>query len=286
MADTERTEKPTARKLRRARERGEVAQSPLASATLVLLGVTGVVALGAESTVAAWAALVRRLWSPAPPAPTEALSTAAGAMAPALFAPLAAAVVLGALASFLQVGPLLTSAPLLPDPARLSPARGGVFAWRGTLPRLAGLPLAIALLGLGGWTLASALPGLSGRTDASVARVASAGGGVVLAFLWRAGGLLAAAAAVGVAYHRWRWWRAQHMTRRELREEQRETEGEPLARRRRARRHRERALGPGVDEALARASLVVTGPGIAAVLAWPDRDAPPRATLVARGAAL
>jgi flagellar biosynthesis protein FlhB len=288
MSDAERTEKPTARKLRRARERGEVAQSPLATGSLVLLGVTATVALGAGGAVTAWSELVRSLWAAPAPGPLDALGRAADAAAPFLAAPLAVAVGLGALGSFLQVGPLSSAKPLAPDATRLDPGRGlaRLFSGRRLAERLGGLPLALGVAAVGLATLAQALPGLVARTDLGAARLASAGAGVVVAFLARAGALLAVASVVAVAHRRWRWWREQHMTRRERRAEQRETEGEPLARRRRARVQRERAMGPSVDEALARASLVVVGPDRGAVLEWADRDAAPRLVLVARGAAL
>lgn len=285
MADHEHTEAPSPRKLRRARERGEVPQSPLLGAALALSGVALALAAGAEAAFGSWRRLVEVTWS-RPVAPEAALAAASDTAATILFWPLAAAVALGALASFLQVGPLLTAAPLAPDLARLDPDRGlrRVASLAELAPRAGALALTLALLALAAAVLAAALPGLLGRADGAPF-VLESGARVLGAFAVRAIGLLALAAACGVAYRRWRFLREQRMSRRELREEQRETEGEPLARRRRAEAHRERALAPGAEEAVAGAAIVVRGAGRAVVIAW--REGPgdaPRVSLVARGA--
>lgn len=284
VSDAERTEKPTPHKLRRARERGEVPQSPLLGAALALGGVTAALWATGPSALAAWLGFAERTLSLSRLEPAAALAAAADVAASALFWPLLAAVVLGALASFLQVGPLFTAVPLAPDPSRLSPARGlgRMLSASELAPRAGGVALGLSFLLVAALVLRDALPGLFGATGAGFAL--GAGVRVLRAFLLRALLLLSAAALVGVVYRRVRFLREQRMTRRELRKEQRETEGEPLAKRRRAELHRERALGPGVEEALEGAAVVVRGAGRAVVLRFrADSDEPPVVTLSARG---
>lgn len=286
MSDHDRTEEPTPRRLREARERGEVPKSALASAALVWLGVGGVIALSAESALAAWSALVEALLAPVPPAPDEALGSAAVVAARIVAGPLAAAVALGALGSFLQVGPLWTWRPLTPGLARCSPGRGraSVFAPAELAARVGALALVVAVLALAAWVGAAALPGLLARPEASPSGVLDLAGAALGAFHLRTGALLVGAGAVALVFRRIQHRLALRMSRRELRREQRDLEGQPEARRRRATVHREQALGPSSEAALEGAALVVRGPGCAVVLRWdPASDAPPRIVRVARG---
>jgi flagellar biosynthesis protein FlhB len=286
MSDHDRTEQPTPRKLRQARARGEVPQSRLATAALVLFGTGSALALGSEWAVGAWRRLVESLLTASPPAPAEALAAAADIGARTLAAPLAVAVALGALASFLQVGPLWTWRPVSPDASRLDPVRGlgRVLSWGELGPRAGGAALAVGCLALAAVVLVDALPGL--LRLGSPAGALQAGHRVVSAYWMRACGLLAAAGGLAIVYRRAQHRRAQRMSRRELRQEQREVEGEPQARRRRAELQREGALGPAPDEALRGAALLVCGPDRAVVLRW-DREAnaPPEVSLTARGSA-
>ncbi|MEC7520090.1 MAG: EscU/YscU/HrcU family type III secretion system export apparatus switch protein [Myxococcota bacterium] len=278
----ERPHPPSARKLREARRRGDVPRSELASGALVLLAVTATVVWGAPTALAAWRRLFADVLSLSPP---DALAASALAAAWMVAPVLAVAAVAAALAAFLQVGPLFTAEPMRLDLTRLGEGLGRAFSPRGVAERLASLPLLALLAALGLWAIGASLHGLAGRPLLSPAEATSAAAGVLGAVLWRAAGLFALAGAVAVVYRRWRWWRDQHMTRREMREEERRTEGDPTARRRRARLHRERALGPSLEEAQREATIALRGASLCVLLAWPDRALPPTVTFVARGAA-
>lgn len=274
----ERTEEPSPRKLRKARERGEVPVSPLATFALVLAGTCVAVALGAKSTLVSWRALTMSLLS-SPKPPGEALAMAAEVAARSLAWPLAAAVACGALGSFFQVGPLFAPKAIAPRLARLRPAR--LFSKDELVARLGALALAMVFFALGAQVLAAALPGLLGRTGGAPF-VLGAGASVAEALFVRILPVLALAGVVAIVYRRVRFHRAQRMTRREVRQEQRELEGEPEGRRRRAARHRE--LARASVEALAGAAIVVRGAARAVVVRWsPSSDAPPAIAHVARG---
>lgn len=280
--EEDRPHAPSAHKLKRAREAGEVARSPLASAAVVLLAGGAAIALAGPAWIGAWRALAMRALS-GEGSIEEAMRVAAAGLA----APLAATVAVGALAGFLQVGPLFTLAPIAPDLGRLDPARG--LARISSGPALAARlgPLALAAL-----VIVVALDaltegaGLLGRTALPPAAALDAIGSVLGAFFARACGLLAVAGAVALAYRRWRWLADQRMSRRELRREQRELEGEPGARARRDRVRRSFAVAPTRAEAIARATLVVRGDAVAVLVGWDGGEAAPRVLLVARGPAI
>jgi flagellar biosynthesis protein FlhB len=260
---SEPTEEPSPRKLKKARERGEAPQSSLATFVIVLAGVSAVLSMSAGSMIASWRALAVACWTPIDP--EVAMALAVDHLAGALVWPLAIVVALGALGSFLQVGPIFSAAPIAPDVRRLWRPPWSIEAIG---PRLAALVPAVAILVIGAWVLKSALPGVLGRTDLDAARALAIAITVIEAFVWRALVVLIACAAIAIFYARWRFYRGQRMTRREVDQERKETEGEPEARRRRAQIHRARALAPPLDEAFEGAALLVCAPGSAMVLRW------------------
>lgn len=285
--DTEqRTEEPTPRKLRKARERGEVALSPLATGAIGLLGGGVALALGAEGMLASWRQLAVRSFTAPLADPREALVLAGQTTASALVWPLTATLCCGALASFLQAGPLFAPKALVFDLTRLDPARGlaRMFSPAELGSRFGLLLLVGTLFGVGAWVLGDALPGLVGRTAGGAPFVLGASYAVLRALFERALPVLLVAGAVALVYRRWRFRRGQRMTRRELLDERRETEGEPEARRRRAELHREAVRETSVEEAFVGAALVVRAPGRALVLRWDaNEDAPPTVSLAASG---
>lgn len=283
MAEEHRPHPPSARKLRRAREQGDVPRSPLASAVLVLLAGGTAIALVASAWIDAWRTFAARAFGGA-----ATLEDAVALAARGLAWPLAAVVAAATIAGVLQAGPLFTAKPLSPDLSRLDPAAGlrRIFAPHELASRLAPLALVVLLGALGVLVVRDALPGLVARPAATPEVVLGWAGTTITAFFVHACAVLVVGGAVALAYRRHRYLRDQSMSRRELRQEQRETEGEPAARRRRARRHRELAMGPSLTSALATASLVVRGVDVAVVISWPTRDATPVVAFVARGHAL
>jgi len=277
--DEDRPHAPTARKLRRAREAGDVAKSPLASSALVLLAGGAALAFGAPRWLGTWRSFAVRALSG-----EGNLTEAADVLLAGLAGPLAACVTMGAIAAFLQVGPLWTTKPLTPDLGRLDPVRGfsKMFSPSELAARLApaGLSVALALIAL---AVLSDSTGLFGRTELAPERALSMVGVVVGEFYWQACALIALAGAVALVYRCYRYWQDQHMSRREVRREQRETEGQPAARRRRRQRHRELLTDPTLAEALRRSVLVVRGADVAVLVAWHDTQRSPTIAYVARG---
>lgn len=278
--DEDRPYAPSARKLKRAREAGEVARSPLASAALVLLAAGAAIAFAGPAWLDAWRGFATRALSG-----EGTLEEAAGIAALGLAPPLTAAVVVGAFASFLQVGPLFTVRPLVPDLGRLAPGRALArwFSPPVLAARLAPLLLVAAIVAIALLTLRDGA-GLLGRTALAPDAALEAAGAILGAFFLRACGALALAGAIALVWHRWRHWVEQHMSRREVLREQRELEGEPGARHRRERIGRALVVAPTLAEALSRTTLVVRGEGLAVLVAWDGSESAPTMQYVLRGA--
>lgn len=279
MAD-DATEAPSARRLERAREEGDVPVSrELATLAALAAGLLALATLPPEAAAHWFAGL---LAAPLPAAQTapivfRALASTAG--------PVAAAAALGAAtATLAQTAVLLRPAALAPDLARLSPLRG--------LKRLFGPDSAIqaaralAKLALFAALLAALWPGLR-PVLANAGRLPPTALAPVLIgelrriVLW----LLAVQAAVAAADVVWVRWRHHHrlrMTRQQVRDEHRDAEGNPQVRQRLRQLARSRARRR-MMAAVPKATLVVTNPThYAAALAY-ERGSAGAPRLVAKG---
>lgn len=268
MAETtERTEKATPRRREEARRRGQVVLSPEVSPVVVLLTVLAVASAGAPGVLAQSRALFAD-WLAAI-GPTIAHDRPAGPLL------LRAALVVGSwLVPFLlltgamgvaaviaQVGWAPTPELLKPDLARVSPGRGfqRIFSVQGAFVLGKSIVKIVVVLVLAYHTI-------GGTLGATLATPAMAPGDILtVAGTGLAHLLLVAAIALGVlgaidyAWQRWRFEQGLRMSRHEVKEEHRETEGDPQIRGRFRRAHRELSKRRMLAE-VARADVVLTNP--------------------------
>lgn len=286
----ERTESATPRRREQARRKGQVPRSrELNTMTVMLAGAGTMAALGPWMFARLQSLLVTGL-----AAPTErelGIGEAAGALgsiaqdAFVTLAPLFALLLVAAFAGPAMLGGLVFSAEALaPKLERLDPIKGlkRIFSLQAlvelgkTLLKFAVLAgLSVALLA----ALADELLGL-GRMSALDGLVAAAGH-VKLAFVMLAAGLVAIA-AVDVPYQVWNYLQKLKMTRQEVKEELKETEGNPEVRAK-IRRLQQQAAQRRMMQEVPLADVVLTNPTHYAVaLRYTDR--PERAPrVVAKG---
>ena len=282
----ERTEEPTPRRLRQARERGQVPRSRLFSGSLVLAGGSAGAALGlggATVELHAWTAALLGQGALVSAALNQALSLLVRACAPAL----GGAVLGAAVAGLATAGWVPSAAVLVPRLERLDPLAGlkRLFTWR-TLAELGrSVLVALLLAGLfaaGAWSLlpsAVRLPALDAPGDGFILLRPSA-----LGLWWRALMLASVIGLLDLMIARRRHRRSLRMSRDEVRREHREQEGDPRHRAHRRAAHRQLLLA-GRSRGVKAASVVVVNPvHVAVALRWaPEEcDAP---YLVARGRA-
>ena len=268
MADEDRhsrTEKPTVRRKKEARREGTVARTPeLVTWSIVLLGTYLV-----QHTFQATYALTAKLWASiatsmqSPSLRTDysiahdALTGAAVALGPALVATMLGALVV----NLAQTRGLVTLHPLKPNFAKLSPKTGlkRIISPR-SIWEVAKQLVRVGLLALVVWqTVSGLLPLIAVHGLLSSFAVASLVGGraLTLAREVAAIGLLLAVADYVVQYRK---VAAQlRMTRQEVKEESKATEGHPLVRGfiRRCQRQMSRNR---MIAAIARADAVVVNP--------------------------
>jgi flagellar biosynthetic protein FlhB len=259
----ERSEEATPKKLRDARRRGEVWQSRELATAGVLLATGGVLGATAGEILDALVAIHQLsidVISGAITAPPGAVLEASIAIAARAVAPvIAAMVVVGALASVVQVGPLFAPAAVAWRPERLDPIAGArrVVSPRRLFELLRSIAILVVLAAVVIITLRDGLRGALGLAGRDALATLRAGGSLVHALLLRAGGAMLAIAVVDVLYQRWRFLRDQRMSKREVERERVETEGDPHVEHARQRLRRDIA-SRSVIESARDADVVVT----------------------------
>jgi flagellar biosynthetic protein FlhB len=292
-AGQERTERASPRRLREARRRGQVPRSrelsialSLTAAAVMFLfygdtlvgGLAEILHAGLALDAARLAALEAR--------PMDLLFTLGG-QALVIFAPFVLALAAAALLGPLAVGGWVFSAEAYAWKwERVSPLQGlkRIFSWRG-LVELAKALVKFLLVAAAAWFAwrhfaagELAALALAGSTQAALAR-----GAEMLAWVFL---VLAAAtlliAAADVPYQLWSHHRQLRMTRQELRDELKETEGRPEVRARLRRAQQEIARRRMMAE-IPRATVVITNPThVAVALRYrPSQDRAP--VVVAKG---
>ena len=293
MAETDesgdRTEAPTARRLQKAREDGQVALSREAVHLAVVAAGTGGLALAWELKGGNHVLALGNLLARSGEWRAETLAALLPALgrdlllfvAPVLLAGVAAALA----ATLLQTGFSIQLKGLTPDLSRLDPVRGlrrlfgptGLVETGKALLKLACFAIVIVHVIVG------ALPDLAGLADAPF----GAFGAVLLRSLTHALLLVAAVqfviGAIDVVWVRFRLNRDLRMSRQDIRDEAKETDGNPHVRARLRALRRQRAR-QRMMQAVPRATVVLTNPTHYAVALVYDNGSKAAPRVVAKGA--
>ncbi len=266
---------PSEQKLRKAREKGDIPRSPETAVALSYLGTTLALALLGGAALDGWSAMAERLlgaepWPEAPAAAADlavALGRRSGA---AVLAVLAAPAVLVLLGLVVQRGITFTPSKLAPDINRINPLKnaGQKFGRQGLVAF--GMQLGkCTLVGAGGWILFSQLIDRLG----SSAHLPAGQWTQALPWLTRQALLLALGvavvfAAIDMFWKRLDFMRRNRMTRKEVEDEHKESEGDPHFKSARRQRAMDIALGTMLAD-VEKADVVIVNPTHYAVaLEW------------------
>ncbi|MEM7624472.1 MAG: EscU/YscU/HrcU family type III secretion system export apparatus switch protein [Planctomycetota bacterium] len=287
----DKTEPATPTKLRKAREKGEVAVSQEVSAAAVM---------GAALLVLVWTAAgmleqlrgltTATLTVATRPIPKEAavgvLWDAVGAMLLMLIPLLLALSVAAAAAVFFQIGALLTFKTMQPKLEKLNPLSGvkKIFASKKTYVELVKSTLKVVVVGLLAWNV------IGGELGAIVAlpRGGPEAAAALTADLTRriAGHTLIFVlflAALDFLYQKWDFAQNQKMTKEEVKREFKDQEGDPQHKAQRQRLHEEINTNLMLEQVRKADVIVVNPTHLACALRYdPDEESAPR--LVAKGA--
>jgi flagellar biosynthetic protein FlhB len=287
----ERTEQPTQRRLDEGRRRGQVAQSRELNTALVLaagvalLYATGPsLAGGLRDLVAEGLGTVAAVTRPGF-CPVDSLLAAGGRALNMALPFLAGLLLLGGLAPFVQTGGVFSLEKLQPKFERISPLAGlrRLFGLRGLL----GLATTVVKLSV----IAAAVAAVLALRGDEIAALVGATPGTGARAAWRLTLQVAAAAALGMllvalvdfAYQRWQHHRDMMMTKSELKEDLKNTEGDPQVKARVRAIQKQTAMRRMIQE-VPKADVVVTNPTHLAVALQYDGATMPAPCVTAKGA--
>lgn len=262
----DRTERATPKRRREARERGEVPRSrEFATAAVVLGGAVALLGLGPGISAGAQRLMRESLSFDAQRLEPSAMASALGDVLLGgllLVAPLLGALVLLAIAGSLIIGGWNFSVQAMqPDLSRLNPVTGlgRMFSSQGLIELGKGLAkfALVALVALAaGWNLRAELLGL-GAED-GVQGIAHGAALCLRAFAWLAAALLLIA-AFDVPWQLWSYEKNLRMSKQELREEYKQSEGRPEVKARIRRVQQEMSRGRMMEQ-VPKADVIVTNP--------------------------
>lgn len=293
MADPSRSEPATPRRKEEARRRGQVAKSNELTAALLLLAVLLFFRLAGGDLLRALSLEAARWWGalgPRATSPESVMAAGSGLIARTLLmlAPLmlvAAAVAIGV--NVAQVGMQFTTEPIAPKPDNLNPVQGfqRIASQRTAVEALK----AVVKLVLVGWVIWTGLNAYAQDVLLESVRPVDAGFAAAIELTWRIGLrvvlVLLAIAILDYLYQRYAWERSLRMTRQEVKDEYRQTEGDPLVKARIRQLQREASRRRMIQEVPA-ADVVITNPVHLAVAVRYEPGASRAPQIVAKGARL
>jgi flagellar biosynthesis protein FlhB len=286
----DKTEEPTDRRREQAREQGQIAKSvDLTAAAVLMAAAGGLSLLGPE----AGGTLLRMLETVLSADARVTLSRdeavqwmqSLAIMIGAAFLPLMALTMLGSLsANLLQVGFLWSTEALQPNFARINPLSGfqRLFSLASVI-RLGGSIAKILLVATVGYlflmTRQTELFALS-QQEASV--ILSTGGRMVVELGFYLALTLISLAILDYGYQYWQHERDLRMTKKELRDEMKEMDGNPHVRARRREAHRKLTEARELSQ-VKNADVVITNPTHIAVAVKYDAATMAAPVVVAKG---
>ena len=292
----DKTEKPTAKKLQDARKKGDVAKSKdvTSAVGLIIWLVLGVAAIGyAGSRLAglydSLFATIGQGWLHTGFAgAARSVGAQAGELAVMLVAMLLVPVAaVGLLTEFLQAGPVLTFEKLTPKLDSMNPVEGvkRMFSMDNLIELVKSTAKAAALFVLGWLVVKSALPdmvALARTPDLPMTAIGGLMWNLTIKLMASSVALFALFALLDVVYQRWSFEKKMRMSIRDIKQEMKESEGDPYVKGQR-RQLAQQLAQQGATNAARNANVLVVNPTHIAIAIDYDRETCPVPTIAAKG---
>jgi flagellar biosynthesis protein FlhB len=271
----ERTERATPSRRRKARERGQIARSMELTSALTLLVGTVVVWVGSKYLWSVAEDMMRMALLQETPKDLSmgdvgALFRLTLAWTWRLLTPLLLGTALTAIAASLaQVGFLFTFYPLRWEASRVSPIEGlrRLISVQGLVQALKSVLKVTVLLIVAALAIRKNLPQVLAVGTLPLPEMLRVSIRIVWDIAMRCCGTLLVLGLLDYAYQRYVHEKSLMMTHQDIRQETRETEGDPQVQARRRQRRRALLEG-GISREMPQASVVVTNPSHVAVALW------------------
>ena len=265
--DQDRTEKPTAKKLGKAREKGQVPKSPEVSSAFIILSAATVLLAAGPWMLGFLMELMRSVFQNL--GTLDLRGDSARTFLMELFVrflivmtPIfVSIVVVGVAANLVQVGFLFTLEPLSPKFSKFNPIAGmKKFVSLRSLTELTKSMVKILYIGGISWlVIRGELEALPSLIDMSVAQILAFIGVISLKVMFYVAMAMMVLAAIDFTYQRWQHNKDLMMTKQEVKDEYKQMEGDPKVKSRIRQVQREMAARR-MMAAVPNADVVITNP--------------------------
>lgn len=287
----EKTERPTPKRLRDSREKGEVAHSRDFTQTALICALFGHFLINAPSILASLRALIL---APAAfadqgfavalgPVLTEILDQAVRALAPLILIVLG----VGMFAEFLQVGVVLAFRKLKPSAEKLNPAGNlkNIFSARNLMEFIKSVCKILFLAVLVTLVIRDSLQPLMAVPHSGLDGLRTGVGRILQVMVWNIGLAYGAISLADLAWQRYQYRKGLRMSKDEVKQEYKEMEGDPHIKQQRKHLHQELIMH-GAAAQVRRATVLVTNPThLAVALYYAAGETPlPRVLAMGQGA--
>lgn len=289
----ERTERATPKRRSDARKKGDVPRSQELTSAIALLAAIALLRWQGTNAISAISTQMQLLFSSLSgsdltPLAVQSLGWESGMVFARALGPLVGVIITVSIASNVaQSGPVFSLTAIKPDFNRINPGRGlkRIFSKRGLFESGKAMAKLAIIAGLTYPVLREQISRFAALTGADPGTIGGAIGSTLSAVAFRAAGAFFILALIDYGYQRWDYERRIRMTRQELREEMRQTDGNPELKSRI--RQLQRQLGQGRMMAeVPNATVVVTNPTHLAVAIRYEAEGMAAPVVVAKGSGM
>ncbi|WKA53900.1 flagellar biosynthesis protein FlhB [Planococcus shixiaomingii] len=286
----EKTEKATPQKRQESKKKGQVGKSAEVPAALILLGGIMLLSISGSWMLEQILAIFRINFTQyisweLTPSTIRTLFEQMTFSAMKIMAPLMiAAIVLGTLGNYVQVGPLFTTEPLMAKLERIDPIKGAkrIFAIRALVELLKSL-LKIAIIGTATflvlWRKKDELFLLSQK---SLGSSLSFLGGLTAQLVTVAAVILMVLAILDFMYQKYEFEKGIRMSKQDMRDEAKKAEGDPLIKSKIREQQRQMSMNRMIQD-LPNADVLITNPTHYAIAIKYDAETMEAPTVIAMG---
>jgi type III secretion YscU/HrpY family protein len=286
----DKTEKPTPKKLKDARKKGDVAKSKDVSSTGVMVLWIVLLGVGLYYIIDRFAALVAITMSQAGKnADFNFLLSAIGKESLDTLIELTAlliipAAIIGTLIEFLQAGPVMTFDKIIPKMEHINPASGlkRMFSMDNLVEVIKSIAKTALLFVIGWLILKTWIPDLVKLPHTMTDHIGTTFWGMLLSLLLWSIGIFLFIAILDAGYQRFSYIKKLRMSMRDIKQEHKENEGDPMIKQQRRQAHQEWSQ-QSAAEAAGSANVIVVNPTHLAVALDYDREKTPVPTVSAKG---
>lgn len=288
--DSSKTEEPTPKKLEEARKRGQVAQSRELNSWIMLLAATLIIAVGTPYMFSSLSGFLRifleqpHLLPQAPGGLTSILGETFFKTLGIVAVPFLLLMIAAFFGPFAQVGMMLAPEVIKPDLNKISPGKGfeRLFSLRSIIEFIKGI-FKLVVIGVVGFVIIYPyFDGIEHTIDQSFNLMLDDLLSLTIRLMVGILVVLLVVAVADLLYQRWEFTKQMRMTKQELKDEYKQTEGDPYIKGRLKQLRMEKAR-QRMMQAVPKADVVITNPTHYSIALKYNPEEKPAPVVIAKG---